>query len=120
MSAIPVAIESMVKITDGNVLYPPAVSGSWSHSPPTISKVSYLSYDKNLVVYEVSCNFSFSGLDSAGNPVSGSSSVTLSPNPTVLTENKQDLLVEGDKNFDSYNNTIEIDSGQDVLRTAKK
>lgn len=118
MSTKPVALESMITAIVGTVPYPPAVSGSWTAGTIINTKVIKLSVDGNKVVKKAECTFTFTGVDSIGNPVSGSSKVTLNASTTVLTDNSDNLLVLGDSANDSYGNTLIVSSGQNKLRTA--
>jgi hypothetical protein len=113
-----VAIEDMVEITDGAIMFPPAVNGAWSHSDPTVIKMNKLKVDGDPVIRQVTCVFTFNGTDAFGVPVIGSSTITFNPNTTVLKVDSYDLLVVGNSISDTYGNTIQISNGQTKLKTS--
>jgi len=108
----------MVNTIPGTIPYPPAVSGTWTAQPVVNTLAAKISVDGNKVVLESECTFNFTGVDSGGNPVTGSETVTLSASPTVLTDNSNDILRLGDIAVGTYGNTINIIAGQTKLRTA--
>lgn len=147
-------------------LIPPLqpVSGTWTAGPIITVPVLKTSVEGTKVIKQAQCTFTFNGVDVVGTPVTGTETLVLNPDETVLTDNSDDLLVEGDSvegqgfvlkvfDTDGYNDCIDdcegdptceanclayynnwdnwlvvsttanrlyIDSGQNILRTAKK
>jgi hypothetical protein len=108
MTLLGVSVEGEVRATAGAGLPAAAGSGKW-----TAGTVAY-TVDKRLViagkpvVKSASCTFLFAGVGKAGSPppaVTDSSTVTLSPEPSLLRTGA-DLLRASAEAQDSYGNTL--------------
>ncbi|WOP18902.1 hypothetical protein [Raineyella sp. LH-20] len=109
-----VAREGDVTATVGQLPYSGATSGTWT-AGTVASTTASASSDGAAVVVGASCTFSFNGTNGQS-PVTGTSTVTLSPGPRVLTIGGVAPLVDGDSQQDAYGNTLRVGSTA-TLRT---
>jgi len=115
----PVALSGDIIATPGGVPPAPCTAGSWSAGPVIETLGAKVSQGGTKVVLQAECTFTFTGTQTPpGIPCSGSSKVTLSANPTKLTDNGSDILVLGDTNSDSYGNTLTASPSQTKLKTS--
>lgn len=110
-----VARSGDVSATAGTTAYSGATSGTWTAATPALTTTTVLSCD-GAVVTKATCSFSFSGTNGQS-PVTGTSSVTLSPGRLALTVDGVSPLVDGDSAKDSYGNKLSVSSGA-ALTTA--
>lgn len=104
-----------VTATVGQLPYSGATSGTWTAGTVATTTATLASSDGAAVVVGASCTFSFNGTNGQS-PVTGTSTVTLSPGPRVLTIGGVAPLVDGDSQQDAYGNTLRVGSTA-TLRT---
>jgi hypothetical protein len=111
MAAKPVACVGDASATAGTTPSTKADSGTWTAGPVSVTTDPHLTVGGLAVLAQASCTFSFSGTKGM-NPVTDSSTVTLSPSSTVLTYNGGALLRDQDSAQDTYNNTVSVSSSR--------
>lgn len=83
--------------------------GAWTAGP--VSETSYpkLKVAGKKVIHQAECTFSFAGTDSSsGVPVSITSDVTLTAQPTVLQKGSSNVLHDSDSASDVHGNKLEV------------
>ena len=107
MAGLPVAVHGDVHATVGAVLFGTATSGSWTAGAVTDQPYAWLTAGGTAVSHAASCTFSFSGSDGM-NPVTGTSTVSLTATTTVLQHGSTSVLRHGDNHADAYGNTLAV------------
>jgi hypothetical protein len=113
MPSIPVARQGEVTATAGTTPYTGADSGTWT--PGSINSTAHTKLKRGgtSVIRQASCLFSFSGANSSGTAVAGTSTVTLTAGTTKLQKGVSNVLQDGDEASDSYGNKLKaITSGK--------
>ena len=114
MALKPVAAEGDVSAQGGSTPYSPAVSGTWTPGTVVLSKYTKLTIGGDATVWKAECSFSFTGPDSNGVTVTGSSSVTLTAGSTKLQGGSSNVLRHGDQASDSYGNKLSVSSSRNL------
>jgi hypothetical protein len=92
---------------------PIADTGVWTGGTVTPTSYDKLTVNGAQVVYQAQCAFTFSGTKS-NNPVTFSSTVTLTAATTILQSGLSNVLRDGDSASDAYGNTVKT-SGTGLL-----
>lgn len=112
-----VAVAADVSASGGTTPYSPAVSGTWTPGSVSCDSYAKLKTGSAATVWKASCDFSFTGPDSNGVTVTGSSSVTLTASATKLQGGGTNVLRDGDQATDSYGNKLSV-AASGKLRSA--
>lgn len=121
MALKPVAVEGDASASGGDQMYQPADEGEWTPGPVVLTSYDKLTVGGTKVIHKAECEFTFDGMNNKPNTpvaVSGTSSVTLEADGTVLMGGSTMVLVDGDSNEDSYGNEISI-SASGILQAEK-
>jgi hypothetical protein len=122
MASKKVAVDGDVTATAGTT---PGIEGSAGPPGWTAGKVSYQTYSHltvggKEVAYEATCTFSYSGTTTSA-PATAvgpkTADVTLKAKSTVLQNGSTKVLVDGDKEEDTYGNKLSVSAGG-VLKSA--
>ncbi|MBC7477825.1 MAG: hypothetical protein H7317_06985 [Pseudorhodobacter sp.] len=108
MTMLRISVEGEVRATPGVGLPAAAGSGKWTAGPVTCTVDKRLVIGGKPVVKSATCTFIFAGVAKTGTPppaVADSSTVTLSPKPSLLRTGA-DLMRASAKAQDSYGNTL--------------
>lgn len=91
----------------------PAWKGAWSAGTPVETLHRQLSVGGVRVLHELSCTFTFTGVDTSVSPTPPptpptTSTVVLRAGTTVLRESGRFVLLDGDRQSDSHGNEVAV------------
>ncbi|KOU61527.1 hypothetical protein ADK57_27640 [Streptomyces sp. MMG1533] len=109
MAGRPVAVQGEVSATAGQKPFEGADSGKWTAGTVNETASDTLKVDGSFVLHQASCAFTFTG-KAGQTPVSGSSTVELTPTTDKLFADGTGVLLDGDAAGDAYGNTLKASS----------
>ena len=112
MPSIFVARQGEVTATAGTTPFTGADNGTWTAGPVSYTAYAKLKRGGTGVIHRASCLFSFSGANSSGTAVAGTSTVTLTAGTTKLQKGVSNVLQNNDEASDSYGNKLKASSSE--------